>query len=69
MTKKKVCLTPGAYFYTAPDRYNRRIKFSVTIPLEVFDKIDERRMVRLEKAFHDAIEPILGPIWPKIKKT
>jgi hypothetical protein len=66
--QKKVCLTPGAYYYTAVDRYSRRIKFSVSMPIEVIDKIDERRMRRIEKAFHDAIEPILGPIWPKQKK-
>jgi hypothetical protein len=66
--RKKVCLTPGAYYYTAVDHHNRKITFSISMPLEVIDKLDERRVRRIEKAFHDAIEPILGPIWPKQKK-
>lgn len=62
--KQAVCKTPGAFWFFKMEA-PRHINFSVSMPREVLDAIDEKRAARLEKAFHDAIEPILGPIWKK----
>jgi hypothetical protein len=62
---KRKCLTPGAFWFFKKDEWRPSLDFSVSVPREVLDKLGERKCRELEKAFHDAIEPILGPRWPK----
>lgn len=63
------CKTPGAYWFFEKKDWSPGLTFSVSVPREVLEKIGARQAAALEKAFHDAIEPLLAPIWVKPAKT
>lgn len=62
---RRKCLTPGAFWHFAKNDWSPGLKFSVSVPREVLQKIGKKRAAELEKAFHDAIEPLLAPLWVK----